>query len=66
MLNDVTNKKGQLLLEFFTEEIPARFQIESENQLEVLMKNILNKKEISYEKIKLFSGPRHLAIIIKK
>ena len=66
MLNDVTNKKGQLLLEFFTEEIPARFQIESENQLEVLMKNILNKKEINYEEIKLFSGPRHLAIIIKE
>ena len=42
MLNNVTNIKGQLLLEFFTEEIPARFQIESENQLEVLMKNILN------------------------
>ena len=66
MSNNVTNIKGQLLLEFFTEEIPARFQIESENQLEVLMKNILNKKEINYQEIKLYSGPRHLAIIIKE
>ena len=66
MLNNITNIKGQLLLEFFTEEIPARFQVESENQLEVLMKNILNKKQINYDQLETHSGPRHLSIIIKQ
>ena len=53
MLNNVTDIKGQLLLEFFTEEIPARFQSESENQLEVLMKNILNLQNYMYPKYKM-------------
>ena len=66
MLSNLINIKGQLLLEFFTEEIPARFQVESGNQLENLMKKILNKKEINYEEIKTYSGPRHLSIVIKQ
>ena len=66
MLSNLIHIKGQLLLEFFTEEIPARFQVESENQLEVLMKNILNKKQINYDQLETHSGPRHLSIIIKQ
>jgi len=57
--------KGNLLLEFFSEEIPASMQLNSEIQLENLIIKSLTKRDIAFENHKTYSGPRHLSIIIK-
>lgn len=59
-------KKADLLLEFFSEEIPARMQLNSEKQLETLLKKSLANRGIGYDSFITYSGPRHLAVIIKK
>ena len=63
-MNNIKNKKGDLLLEFFSEEIPARMQLASERQLECLFTSALSTRGINYEKCSTFSGPRHLSIMI--
>ena len=57
--------KGNLLLEFFSEEIPARMQLNSEAQLQNLFIKSLTQRDITFESFKTYSGPRHLSIIIK-
>ena len=57
---------GELLIEFFSEEIPAKMQSQSGNQLEVLFKKALDKRKIQYGEIETLTSPRHLAIIIKE
>jgi len=57
--------RGNLLLEFFSEEIPARMQLNSEIQLQNLFVKSLTQRDIAFESFKTFSGPRHLSIIIK-
>ena len=57
--------RGNLLLEFFSEEIPARMQLNSEKQLQNLFIKSLSQREIAFESFKTYSGPRHLSIIIK-
>jgi glycyl-tRNA synthetase beta chain len=52
------------LFEIFSEEIPARMQLESEKQLERLFKSSLSSRGIGYEKCFTYSGPRHLSLII--
>ncbi len=59
------DKKGNLLLELFSEEIPARMQIGSEKQLLNLFEKSLVKREIGYESFSTFSSSRHLSVIIK-
>ena len=59
------SQKGDLLLEFFSEEIPARMQTESGEQLENLFKKNLESRDISFNSCKTYTGPRHLAIIIR-
>jgi glycyl-tRNA synthetase beta chain len=51
-------------LEIFSEEIPARMQLESEKQLERLFKSSLSSRGIGYEECFTYSGPRHLSLII--
>jgi glycyl-tRNA synthetase beta chain len=63
-MNSFDNHRGNLLLEFFSEEIPARMQLESEKQLERLFKSSLSSRDISYEECSTYSGPRHLSLII--
>ena len=58
------NKKGKLLLELFSEEIPARMQINSEKQLSSLFEKSLIKRDIGYGSFLTFSSSRHLSIII--
>ena len=65
-MSDISIKKGDLLLEFFSEEIPARMQSDAESQIESLFKKSLDNKGISYNSILTYSGPRHLALIIKQ
>ena len=64
-MNNVDKRKGNLLLEFFSEEIPARMQLNSEIQLQNLFAKSLTQRDIAFESSKTFSGPRHLSIIIK-
>ena len=63
-MSDISIKKGDLLLEFFSEEIPARMQSDAESQIESLFKKSLDNKGISYSSILTYSGPRHLALIL--
>ena len=64
-MNRTDTSRGNLLLEFFSEEIPARMQLDSETQLQDLFIKSLSQRNIAFESFKTFSGPRHLSIIIK-
>ena len=64
-MNSVNIGRGNLLLEFFSEEIPARMQLNSERQLENLFIKSLSQRDIAFDSFKTFSSPRHLSIIIK-
>ncbi len=64
-MNNMEKGRGNLLLEFFSEEIPARMQLNSEIQLQNLFVKSLTQRDIAFESFKTFSGPRHLSIIIK-
>ena len=58
-------EKGNLLLELFSEEIPARMQTGSEKQLTNLFEKSLMNRDIGYGPISTFCSPRHLSVIIK-
>ena len=58
------DNKGKLLLELFSEEIPARMQINSEKQLSSLFEKSLIKRDIGYGLFSTFSSSRHLSVII--
>ena len=58
-------EKGNLLLELFSEEIPARMQIGSEKQLTNLFEKSLMNRDIGYGPISTFCSPRQLTVIIK-
>ena len=64
-MNNMEKSRGNLLLEFFSEEIPARMQLNSEIQLQNLFVKSLTQRDIAFESFKTFSGPRHLSIIFK-
>ncbi len=55
----------QLLLEFFSEEIPARMQPRAEADLERLLIDKLSAAGLLPEGIKAFAGPRRLAAVIE-
>ena len=57
--------KGNLLLELFSEEIPARMQTGSQTQLTNLFEKSLMNRDIGYGPISTFCSPRHLSVIIK-
>ena len=59
------DEKGNLLLELFSEEIPARMQTGSEKQLTNLFEKSLMNRDIGYGPISTFCSPRHLSVIIK-
>lgn len=64
-MNSMKKSRGNLLLEFFSEEIPARMQLNSETQLQNLFAKSVAKRDIAFESFKTYSGPRHLSIIVK-
>ena len=64
-MNKMDISTGNLLLEFFSEEIPARMQLNSETHLRNLFLKSLAHRDIAFESLKTYSGPRHLSIIIK-
>jgi glycyl-tRNA synthetase beta chain len=55
----------QLLLEFFSEEIPARMQARAEQDLERLLMDRLTAAGFIPEGVKAFAGPRRLAAVVE-
>lgn len=55
----------QLLLEFFSEEIPARMQPRAEADLERLLSAALKAAGLSWETFQTFAGPRRLGCVIE-
>jgi glycyl-tRNA synthetase beta chain len=55
----------QLLLEFFSEEIPARMQPRAEADLERLFSAALKEAGLGWETFRTFAGPRRLGCVIE-
>ena len=55
---------SQLLLELFSEEIPARMQAKAEADLGTALNEALKKAGLSYQSLRTVSGPRRLAVIV--
>ncbi|MBI1234467.1 MAG: glycine--tRNA ligase subunit beta [Alphaproteobacteria bacterium] len=56
---------AQLLLEFFSEEIPARMQARAEADLERLLSAALKEAGLGWDRFETFSGPRRLGCVIE-
>ncbi|HEY4113070.1 MAG TPA: glycine--tRNA ligase subunit beta [Rhizomicrobium sp.] len=54
-----------LLLELFSEEIPARMQGQAAKDLERLVVGVLSDRGLLFEGIKAFAGPRRLTLAIE-
>jgi glycyl-tRNA synthetase beta chain len=55
---------SDLLLELFSEEIPARMQVQAAKDLERLVVGALSDRGLMFEGVKAFSGPRRLTLAI--
>lgn len=55
----------QLLLELFSEEIPARMQAQAARDLERMIRDGLSAAGLISEGMKAFAGPRRLALVIE-
>ncbi len=55
---------SELLIELFCEEIPAIMQARTENAYLDIFKKYFQEKEIAFEEIKIFTGPRRIAIFV--
>src|ERR1700749_1589620 len=56
---------SDLLLELFSEEIPARMQVPGAKDLERLMVGALSERGWMFEAARGFSGPRRLTLAIQ-
>jgi glycyl-tRNA synthetase beta chain len=54
----------QLLLELFSEEIPARMQAQGARDLERLARDYLIKAELAFGEVRSFAGPRRLTLVV--
>ena len=55
---------ADLLLELFSEEIPARMQARAEEDLKRLMADALKAENLKFSKMESFSTPRRLVLNI--
>ncbi len=55
---------AELLLELFSEEIPARMQAKAETDLKDALTKGLNEAGVSFDRVAAMSGPRRLAVCI--
>ena len=55
---------SDFFLELYSEEIPHNLQISAREQLDKLIKNELEEKEIKFEKFSIFSTPKRISIVI--
>ena len=56
---------AQLLLELFSEEIPARMQRRAADDLKRLIGEALTEANLSFETISAFPTPRRLAVLVE-
>ncbi len=56
---------AELFVELFTEEIPAKLQIDARNKIKQAIEENLKKKEIRFKSSKSFSTPKRLVFIIE-
>ena len=55
---------ADLLLELFSEEIPARMQVQAAKDLERLVVGALSDRGLLFEAARGFAGPRRLTLAI--
>ena len=55
---------AELFIELFSEEIPARLQIDARKKVKLLIEERLNKKEIKFKTSRSFSTPKRLVFIV--
>src|SRR6185312_7266514 len=55
---------AQLLIELFSEEIPARMQLQAAKDFERLMGGKLNASGLTFDRIRGYAGPRRLALVV--
>ena len=55
---------AKLFIELFSEEIPAKLQIDARHNIKQMINEKLQKKEISFKSSKSFSTPKRLVFII--
>ena len=56
---------AELFIELFSEEIPAKLQIDARNKIKQALEEKLEKKEISFNSSQSFSTPKRLVFYIK-
>ncbi|HUZ12327.1 MAG TPA: glycine--tRNA ligase subunit beta [Caulobacteraceae bacterium] len=54
----------QLLLELFSEEIPARMQGQAQRDLERMARERLTAAALPFERLRSFAGPRRLTLVV--
>ena len=55
---------AELFIELFSEEIPAKLQIDARQKIKQIINDKLNKKEIIFKSSKSFSTPNRLVFVI--
>jgi len=55
---------AELFIELFSEEIPAKLQIDARQKIKKIIDEKLKKKEINFESSKSFSTPKRLVFVI--
>ena len=56
---------AELFIELFSEEIPAKLQIDARQKIKQAINEKLKKKEINYKASKSFSTPKRLVFFIE-
>ena len=64
LLNVPSDRKEDYLLEIGSEELPASFVTIGSQNLEKQMRTLLEKEELAFERISVYSTPRRLAVYI--
>jgi len=57
---------AELFIELFSEEIPAKLQIDARQKIKHMIDERLNKKEINFKSSRSFSTPKRLVFVIDK
>ncbi len=60
--NDILNTSSELLIEFFTEDIPAKLQKKAISDSKYTFSKILDKYKAVYNTVETYISPRHIAI----
>ena len=56
---------AELFIELFSEEIPAKLQIDARQKIKQMIDEKLQKKEINFKSSKTFSTPKRLVFFIE-